>query len=133
MGSLQSSPVRKQPLIFKSPSTCPSSTCPSATSTPSSTPKHSVHFHDPQLMKGGLLVTKVQCKLMTARDLLLGERSPIRVIQLRETPSPLKSPSPIMFSRTPSPLSSEIQTMKSPSHRNGVSERENNCISTRTH
>ena len=29
------------------------------TTTPGSTPKHSVHFHDPQLLKDGVLVTKV--------------------------------------------------------------------------
>ena len=64
------------------------------THTPGSTPKHSVHFHDPQLLKDGVLVTKVgihhikpqqdlldhqvQCRMVSAKDILGRQKSPVR-------------------------------------------------------
>merc|ERR550519_3150614 len=57
--------------------------------TPGSTPKHSVHFHDPQLLKDGVLVTKVQCRIVSAKDILGRQKSPVRLVQLSPSSSPL--------------------------------------------
>lgn len=76
----QTSPMRSTlSRLTRSPSTCPSTP---TTSSPATTPKHSVHFIDPVLYKDGVIVTKVQCKIVEARTLLCRDKSPVRYINL---------------------------------------------------
>jgi len=73
--SCQVSPVRRassrSTKLHRSSSTCPAS--PSSTA---STPKHSsVTFNDPILYKNGGIVTKVQCRIIEAKDILSRDNS----------------------------------------------------------
>jgi hypothetical protein len=88
LASLHTSPVRR-PSSGRSPSTCPPSPSPGS---PATTPRHTVTFHDPQLEKGGVLVTKVQCRLVSAREVLARQRSPVRLVTLSPSGSPLHRP-----------------------------------------
>jgi len=78
------SPVRRLSAtkISRSSSTCPTTPCClTPSSTPSTTPKHStVQFNDPKLYKNGVLVTKVQCRIVSAGQLLAREKSPVRMV-----------------------------------------------------
>lgn len=85
LASCQTSPVRRISIskTTRSPSTCPTTPCRmTPSSTPPTTPKHStVQFNDPKLYKNGVLVTKVQCRIVEARELLAREKSPLRVVE----------------------------------------------------
>merc|ERR1719229_1186492 len=76
-----------------------------------SSPKHSVHFHDPQLLKDGVLVTKVQCRMVSAKDILGRQKSPVRLVQL----SPSSSPLHLSSSSSPSTNGSSPHINYSPS------------------
>eukprot|EP00092_Neocalanus_flemingeri_P106282 GFUD01136358.1.p1 GENE.GFUD01136358.1~~GFUD01136358.1.p1 ORF type:complete len:440 (-),score=128.58 GFUD01136358.1:156-1475(-) len=80
LASCQTSPVRRisTTKMSRSPSTCPTTPCRlTPSSTPPTTPKHStVQFNNPQLYKNGFLLTKVQCRIVEAR-----EQSPVRVVE----------------------------------------------------
>ena len=68
------SPVRRSAsrLTSRTASTCPSSPSPSS----SVSPKHSsVSFTDPLMFKNGGLVTKVQCRIIEAKEVLYRDRS----------------------------------------------------------
>eukprot|EP00092_Neocalanus_flemingeri_P104019 GFUD01133180.1.p1 GENE.GFUD01133180.1~~GFUD01133180.1.p1 ORF type:complete len:449 (-),score=125.35 GFUD01133180.1:51-1397(-) len=84
LASCQTSPIRRISItkMPRSPSTCPTTPCRrTPSSTPPTTPKHStVQFNDPQLYKNGVVVTKVQCRLVEARELLSSEKSPKRMV-----------------------------------------------------
>jgi len=85
LASCQTSPLRRisSTKMSRSPSTCPTTPCRlTPSSTPPTTPKKStVQFNDPKLYKNGVLVTKVQCRIVEAGELLSREKSPVRLVE----------------------------------------------------
>eukprot|EP00090_Calanus_glacialis_P016207 TRINITY_DN25430_c0_g1_i1.p1 TRINITY_DN25430_c0_g1~~TRINITY_DN25430_c0_g1_i1.p1 ORF type:complete len:422 (-),score=115.12 TRINITY_DN25430_c0_g1_i1:289-1554(-) len=80
LASCQVSPVRRLSInkTSRSPSTCPTTPCrmyPKST-LPTALKDSTVQFNDPKLCKNGVLVKKVQCRIVDAKELLSKEKPP---------------------------------------------------------